>query len=345
MEPTTPRIEIFAPFSEAFELTKKILFQPFDLAKWLVIGFAAWLATFFTGSGSRGYNHDWTTRWKSELAEGSFPSGQTAAWLIPVVIVGVIFGLALLLLVLWLNARARFIFTDCIVRNRGAIAEPWREYRQEGNRYFVFQVVISLISIVVFGGIGLLCFMSAYMGHHVLPIVVLIPSGLICLLIAIPVFLVIRLAVPVMYRQRCDVLSACKQVWNLIVANPAVFILFVLFYIVLYIAAVAIGCLANCVTCCIACIPYVGTVLLLPVVMVLYSYPLRFIRQFGDPYDVWAGVQPVELPKIPPVQESPATQEPPPVQEPTTPTPPPPPAPPSSEEQPPPAPPWPPPST
>jgi len=347
MEPTPPRIEIFAPFSEAFELTKKILFQPFDLAKWLVIGFAAWLATFFTGSGFRGYNHDWTTRWKSELAEGSFPSGQTAAWLIPAVIVGVIFGLALLLLVLWLNARARFIFTDCIVRNRGAIAEPWREYRQEGNRYFVFQVVISLISIVVFGGIGLLCFMSTYMGHNVLPIVVLIPSGLICLLIAIPVFLVIRLAVPVMYRQRCDVLSACKQVWDLIVANPAVFILFVLFYIVLYIAAVAIGCLANCVTCCIACIPYVGTVILLWVVMPLYSYPLCFIRQFGDPYDVWAGVQPVELPPIPPVQESQATQEPPPVQEPTTPTPPPPPAPPSSEEPPPPppAPPWPPSST
>ena len=47
MEPTPPRIEIFAPFGEAFELTKKILFQPFDLAKWLVIGFSAWLATFF----------------------------------------------------------------------------------------------------------------------------------------------------------------------------------------------------------------------------------------------------------------------------------------------------------
>ena len=27
-----------------FELMKRILFQPFDLKKWLVIGFAAWLA-------------------------------------------------------------------------------------------------------------------------------------------------------------------------------------------------------------------------------------------------------------------------------------------------------------
>jgi len=43
MDPSEPRIEVFAPFGEAFETTKKILFQPFDLTKWFVIGFAAWL--------------------------------------------------------------------------------------------------------------------------------------------------------------------------------------------------------------------------------------------------------------------------------------------------------------
>jgi hypothetical protein len=38
-----PKIEIFEPFGAAFELMKRILFQPFDFAKWLVIGFAAFL--------------------------------------------------------------------------------------------------------------------------------------------------------------------------------------------------------------------------------------------------------------------------------------------------------------
>jgi hypothetical protein len=37
-----PKIEIFKPFGEAFELMKKILFQPFDLKKWLIIRFSAW---------------------------------------------------------------------------------------------------------------------------------------------------------------------------------------------------------------------------------------------------------------------------------------------------------------
>src|SRR5207244_12575298 len=47
-----PKIEIFQPFGEAFELMKKILFQPFDFKKWLVIGFAAWLSNL----GGGGYN-------------------------------------------------------------------------------------------------------------------------------------------------------------------------------------------------------------------------------------------------------------------------------------------------
>src|SRR5207237_10217014 len=44
MNGSEPRIEIFKPLGEAFELTKKILFQPFNLGKWCVIGFAAFLA-------------------------------------------------------------------------------------------------------------------------------------------------------------------------------------------------------------------------------------------------------------------------------------------------------------
>src|SRR5258705_7616646 len=48
------KIEIFKPFGKAFELMKKILFQPFNLSKWLVIGFAAWLANLGGGGGGVG---------------------------------------------------------------------------------------------------------------------------------------------------------------------------------------------------------------------------------------------------------------------------------------------------
>ncbi len=68
-----------------------------------------------------------------------------------------------------------------------------------------------------------------------------------------------------------------------------------------------IGAVVACVTCCIAAIPYIGTVILLPVVMALFAFPLTFLRQFGEEYDVW-GVLPALAPPaadVPPVQEPP----------------------------------------
>ena len=51
MNGVRPKIEIFKPFGQAFELTNKILFQPFDLKKWFVIGFAAFLSGHLAGVG------------------------------------------------------------------------------------------------------------------------------------------------------------------------------------------------------------------------------------------------------------------------------------------------------
>ena len=310
MDPNELRIEIFAPFGEAFETTKKILFQPFDLAKWFVIGFAAWLATMFSGAGfnyRRGFNQsDWD--WKAHSHGHRFSIHDLPPWLIPLVIGGGLLLLALIILLLWLNSRGRFIFTDCIVRNRGAIVEPWREFRAEGNRYFVLQLVLAFCSMILFGGLALIYVLGWHWNHPILPLPLLILFGVAFVLIALVVGLIMKFMVPVMYRQRCTATEAFRAVGQLIAARPGVFILFALFYFVLLIATTMIGCIAACVTCCLAALPYIGTVILLPVVMFLFMYPLCFIRQFGDPYDVWAIVRPAQLPPsspIPPVQETP----------------------------------------
>ena len=39
------------PLSRAVERMRQILFQPFDLVKWLVLGFSAWLAGLASGAG------------------------------------------------------------------------------------------------------------------------------------------------------------------------------------------------------------------------------------------------------------------------------------------------------
>jgi hypothetical protein len=240
-----------------------------------------------------------------------------APWVIPVILVGAIILVALIAVFLWLNARGRFMFTDCIVHNRGAIAAPWREYRAEGNRYFILQLVIALCTMVAFGALALVFVIGNFWKRPFLPLTVLILFGLGLLLVVIVVSLVMRFVVPVMYRQRCDAITAFRQVWTLLMANLGVFILFILFYLVICIAGAVIGCVTACVTCCIAALPYVGTVILLPVVMCLFAYPLCFIRQFGNSYDVFAMATPIEpLPptepsppapplSIPPIQETP----------------------------------------
>jgi hypothetical protein len=72
----------------------------------------------------------------------------------------------------------------------------------------------------------------------------------------------------------------------------------------LLIAAVIVGGAATCATCCLAALPYIGTVILLPVFVCLRAYGLLFIRQFGPDYDVWAAI---------PAATSPTSTEPPPL--------------------------------
>ena len=51
---TPPReISVAEPVSPALERVKRILFQPFDLGKWFVIGFCAWLAQLGEGGARR----------------------------------------------------------------------------------------------------------------------------------------------------------------------------------------------------------------------------------------------------------------------------------------------------
>src|SRR6266699_1506449 len=139
------KIEIFKPFGEAFELTKKILFQPFDLTKWLVIGFAAFLSGHFAGVGLNFPSP--FGNFQSHRANQDVISPYLEQWkpwfhVAIAFFVGVVF--VFIVLVAWLKARGNFIFTDCIVRNRAAIVEPWREYRKQGNSYFLFFLAIML---------------------------------------------------------------------------------------------------------------------------------------------------------------------------------------------------------
>jgi hypothetical protein len=47
------------------------------------------------------------------------------------------------------------MFIDWIVKNRGAIGEPWREFRKDGNSYFIFSLLV-IFGLLIFAGLLLL---------------------------------------------------------------------------------------------------------------------------------------------------------------------------------------------
>jgi hypothetical protein len=313
MDGTEPKVEIFKPFGEAFELTKKILFRPFNLGKWCVIGFAAFLAggvNFNLGFRfplNGGGNWNFRSSSYNPFNVPSFASGEhIQAWVVVLIAVIFLIALAIIVVLSWLRARGAFIFTDCIVRNRAAIVEPWKEFWREGNSLFLFSWLVVLLFLAT---------AAAAFAIFLLPIIisgksaagkdvgVIVGIVLFCAVIffaALGWALISHLMVPIMYRRRCRAVVAFRESTSLVAAYPAPIILYFLFLIVLAIAGGIIGCVTTCVTCCIAAIPYVGTVILLPIFVLLRSFLLCFLRQFGPDYDVWAGIPQPEPPPIPP---------------------------------------------
>jgi hypothetical protein len=301
MNGTEPNIEIFKPFGKAFELMKKILFQPFDLKKWFVIGFAAWLANL-----GRGGNFSYQFNSREEVQKINEAISQIPH---PILVLGVslliFFVLALIVVFVWLRARGGFVFIDCIVKNRGAIAEPWREFRKEGNSYFFFSLVVAFVFIILAALLALPLIILAIKGRYYLHLhrdgldvyVILAIAAwvFVILLMIIAWALVASFMVPVMYRRRCRAYEAFCATWALIAAHPGEILLYCLFLIVLAIATGLISCLAICATCCIAALPYIGTVILLPVFVLFRSFSLVFLRQFGADYDVWVSFVPPEF--------------------------------------------------
>ena len=302
MNGTESKIEIFKPFGEAFELMKRILFQPFDLKKWLVIGFAAWLANLGGGGGGGNFNYPDNRReeaHKLKEAIGQIPQ--------PVLITGIciLVCLVLLLIVLfaWLRARGRFILVDCVVRNRAAVAEPWKEFRAEGNSFFLFSLLIALVVVPVIVITGLVLIVPFIPGRGQAEPGVAFWIGIsltafisVCLIVVWA--LASQLVVPIMYRQRCRARVGFARTVGLVSSHPGPILLYVLFFMLLAVAMVMISCAVTCATCCIAAIPYVGTVILLPIPVTLGAFLLLFLRQFGPDYDVWASFMPQEFSPI-----------------------------------------------
>jgi hypothetical protein len=295
------------PVSPALERVKLMLFQPFDLGKWFVIGFCAWLAYLGETGGSFNGNYNFGNH--SGRTGADFRQGLEHAWnyvlsnlywIIPVAAFVIFLCLALRVLFLWLNSRGKFMFLHCVALDKAEVVEPWNKFEREGNSLFWFRLVLGLIgAVLTLPLLVTIAVMILRMILHGEPDVsgIVTAAGLaLAFFVLAIVFVIIRkftvdFVVPIMFLRRRKCWAAWKEFYSLLSAHPGQFALYILFQIVLSMAIGVIVFGAIIITCCIAgclmVLPYLGTVLLLPVLIFKRAYPLYYLAQYGPQYDVF----------------------------------------------------------
>jgi hypothetical protein len=309
-------ISVTEPVSPALERVKTMLFKPFDLGKWFTIGFCAWLAFLGEGGGGGGFNNAFNI---NNSNNNSGPAGESLRhgyhqgrdfvlsnldWIIPVAAGAMILLLALWLLILWVSSRGKFMFLHCVALDKAEVGEPWNKFAREANSLFWFRLVLGLIGMILIlpmlAGIAVIIVRMVLRGEPDAAGIMMAVGLALLFFAAAIIFALIHkfttdFVVPILFLRGGKCLAAWREFGRLLADNAGMFTLYILFQIVLGMAIgiiVLVAFLLTCCFCCLALLPYIGTVLLLPVLVFKRSYPLYFLRQFGPGYDVFPPAPP-----------------------------------------------------
>lgn len=301
------RPSVIDPISQTLERTRRILFRPFDLGKWFVLGFCAWLASLGQGAGGGGGGigrrlRDEDMKRQFELVWDWIQAHLGLIVFLAVVVTLVVLALAILLA--WLSSRGKLMFLDGVVHDRAAVVEPWARFRTLGNSLFAFRILAGLIAFAVLAVVGTLMvlnLMAMGIGEEELEADDIL---VLCMWIA-PIVLLAFAAglvgmatndfiVPIMWLRDCRVMAAWKEFLALLSANGGSFTLYALVKILMAVAIGLLACVATCATCCIAALPYLGVVILLPLYVFPRCYSIEFLAQFGPDYAALARPVPAQ---------------------------------------------------
>jgi hypothetical protein len=217
---TVNRVSVVTPVGEAIDKTKQLLFRPFNLEKWFVLGFCAWLATLFNSGGSFP-NINGRHFGKQDMSQASQAIRENLLVIGVVGSIVVLLILAIALVLLWLNCRGHFMFIDCLAKNKAQIAEPWKKLNSRRTAYSGF----GAVRIIMHTGYDVLVvpiiFLAIACSLHKSAIVILVASIVVLVLLIIVAaifFSIIKAATmdfvaQVMYIHKMKTISAWKYFW------------------------------------------------------------------------------------------------------------------------------------
>jgi hypothetical protein len=308
------RVSVIDPITPAIDRVKLILFRPFDLGKWFVIGFCAWLAYLGSGGGGGGgggggprYNipperHEAREQIRQGIETARNYISDNLFWIIPVAVTVAVLVILIGLVVAWLNSRGKFMFLHCVATNKAQVVVPWHQFRQQGNSLFLFRIVLAVISLIVVVApiigivvLGIMMISGSTPGIISVPVIVILVLSVFAL--SILLFLVKKFTfdfvVPIMSLRMVSCTAGWREFMAVLSANKLRFTLYLLFQIVIKIVIGVIVGIGTCIGCCLCCascllfVPYIGTVILLPLLVFTRAYSLYYLQQYGPEFDVF----------------------------------------------------------
>ena len=297
VETMSNKIKLGDPLEKGFDRVVEYCFQPFEFAKWITMGFVAWVLTLGENGFGSGFNFltgDFSS-FPSKIAMGqtksissdikSFINDQLTP---EVITIGIIIAIVIMLIILtiwlviiWIKAKFQFIFLDNIVCNRFKIKQPWKDFNQQGSSLFKWNILFGVLSgiivtsLVLLGlGITLKMCWSSIEAEKLLPEG---KSGLIIggvfifltiittIVLSIVSFVVKKLLVPIMYKEKVTITQAWRKFRPAFSQNKGNIALFIIVY---WIVVMAVGSIAGiamfiimiltCFFFCLGFIPFIG---------------------------------------------------------------------------------------
>ena len=237
----------------AFDHMVQQLFRPFRLGQWIRLAFTGLLAGELGTSGGCSFQLPWrpSNRPDRFLAQGVAP--MNLLWVVGIAAL-VVLSLVLLVALVYVSSRMRFVLFDSVIARECHIARFWRSRSGPAFRYFVFQ--LFLLAAVV-GGIAFFASIAAIIAfgtgwfrnprQYILPVILIAAVFLVFL----AAFLIIAFAisvltkdfvVPQMAVEEVTVTEGWNRLWSMLLAEKAGYAGYIGLKIVLTIAGVvAVG--------------------------------------------------------------------------------------------------------
>ena len=285
-----------------------LLFRPFDLGRWFVIGFTAWLASFLDSGSSGGsirqildVDDDAAFEGWRDHAVDTAEHVMAEAWLMILVGVLVVLGILLWLVMTWLGSRGQFMLLDNVVHRRSEVGRPWGELGPQGDSLFLWQIAYSIVVfflvmvpavIGAFWAMGMVALDAAWLTLPFFVVAGIIGFMVIVILVYIEFFL-LHVIVPVMYRYRCTTTAAWGHFRRVFDRQPGHLVLFGLLQLGVAMVAMAVLVVIGLATCCVGLVlfvlPFIGAVVTLPVPIFQRYLDLEFLAMLEPDWNLLDG--------------------------------------------------------